>query len=376
MSLLKIEPQIANSTANFSFGNVFASNFYYANGSPFGGSVKYTASATPPASGNNPGDQWFNTTSQILYEYINDGVTAYWVDVQSATVSQANAPLQAQLTGGTSNVSVAVNGNVSVNVAGTPNVVTVSTSNVTVTGNVVTNGNIVVSGNVITPYITTVAGSGANLVIDPDGLGDLVVSPATEVLIQSTLTSTSTTTGALVVSGGVGIAGNVYSGGLVTAANGLSVTNGATIAGSLASGNIAITGNLTVSGSTTLAGATVLQQSYEIVNNSTATPSGTVTYDFTNAGTYYHSAPSATWTVNVTNVALNANRIFVIAFLINQGATGYLPSAYQINGTVVSVKWLNGSAPTASSSKTDIVSLSCMYTGSTWLVYGQAGSYS
>ena len=78
MSILKLEPQIANSSANFAFGNVFASNFYYANGQAFsGGSVKFTATTTPPSANNSPGDQWFNTTSQTLYEYINDGTGNY-----------------------------------------------------------------------------------------------------------------------------------------------------------------------------------------------------------------------------------------------------------------------------------------------------------
>lgn len=54
-----------------------------------GGGLTYTAATTPPASGNVAGDQWFNTTANVLYEYINDGTSAYWVDVQTPTVSSA-----------------------------------------------------------------------------------------------------------------------------------------------------------------------------------------------------------------------------------------------------------------------------------------------
>lgn len=44
--------------------------------------VKWTSSTTPPA---NPsaGDKWYATNTDILYEYIYDSVSSYWVDVQS-----------------------------------------------------------------------------------------------------------------------------------------------------------------------------------------------------------------------------------------------------------------------------------------------------
>ena len=144
MSILKIEPQIANSTANFSFGNVFASNFYYANGALFSGggsgTVKYTTATTPPASNNSPGDQWFNTATQVLYEYINDGTGNAWVDILSPTIA---ATTNALLINGTSNVSVANSGNISFNIAGTPNIVSASTSGVAVNGNVSVTGNFI-----------------------------------------------------------------------------------------------------------------------------------------------------------------------------------------------------------------------------------------
>jgi hypothetical protein len=55
-----------------------------------GSSLQYTAATTPPATGNNLGDQWFNTTNNILYEYITDGITHYWVDTNSPTQSVSN----------------------------------------------------------------------------------------------------------------------------------------------------------------------------------------------------------------------------------------------------------------------------------------------
>jgi hypothetical protein len=59
-------------------------------------------------------------------------------------------------------------------------------------------------------------GSNANLLLDPDGTGDVLFSTATHVIMLDPQISTSTTTGALVVAGGVGVGGNVNIGGTVT----------------------------------------------------------------------------------------------------------------------------------------------------------------
>ena len=55
-----------------------------------GSGVTYTAASAPPATGVNVGDQWYNTSTNVLYEYLTDGVTYYWVDTQSPTLSAGN----------------------------------------------------------------------------------------------------------------------------------------------------------------------------------------------------------------------------------------------------------------------------------------------
>ena len=78
-------------------GNVFANVLYTASGirwagngnvfaSGSGSGVTYTANTAPPTSGNISGDQWYNTSTDTLYEYINDGTSSYWVDVISPTI--------------------------------------------------------------------------------------------------------------------------------------------------------------------------------------------------------------------------------------------------------------------------------------------------
>jgi hypothetical protein len=76
-------------------GNVYAdalrttTGIYWAgNGNPIAG-ITYTASASSPAGPSN-GDQWYDTVNDILYEYIFDGTSSYWVDVQTSVIA-ANA---------------------------------------------------------------------------------------------------------------------------------------------------------------------------------------------------------------------------------------------------------------------------------------------
>jgi hypothetical protein len=64
-------------------------------GTPSGGgaggtALTYTAAATPPVSANTA-DQWYNTTTSILYEYLSDGTSSYWIDIQTPTVSSATS---------------------------------------------------------------------------------------------------------------------------------------------------------------------------------------------------------------------------------------------------------------------------------------------
>ena len=71
------------STSGNVYGNaILSDNYFYANGTPIPTGIVYTAATSPPA-GPDVGDQWYNTTSDVLYEYINDGTSNYWVDTTS-----------------------------------------------------------------------------------------------------------------------------------------------------------------------------------------------------------------------------------------------------------------------------------------------------
>ena len=65
------------------YGNaILSDNYFYANGQPIPTGIVYTANVAPPGS-SDIGDQWYDTTNDVLYEYITDGTSDYWVDTTS-----------------------------------------------------------------------------------------------------------------------------------------------------------------------------------------------------------------------------------------------------------------------------------------------------
>ena len=76
--------QNTNITAASSYAN---SAFTSANGK-----VKFTSSNTAPTS-PNPGDFWYYTTTDVLYESLTDGTSQYWFDIQTPTLSAVASDL-------------------------------------------------------------------------------------------------------------------------------------------------------------------------------------------------------------------------------------------------------------------------------------------
>jgi hypothetical protein len=65
------------------YGNaVLTDHYYYANGQPVPTGITYTAATSPPGT-PAIGDQWYDTSNDVLYEFINDGTSNYWVDTTS-----------------------------------------------------------------------------------------------------------------------------------------------------------------------------------------------------------------------------------------------------------------------------------------------------
>lgn len=85
--------RISGGAANYFLKTDGTGNLSWAtpSGGVGGTSLTYTTATSPPASGNLLGDQWFNTSSNVLYEYLNDGTAAYWVDISSPSTSTNSA---------------------------------------------------------------------------------------------------------------------------------------------------------------------------------------------------------------------------------------------------------------------------------------------
>lgn len=103
---------------------------------------------------------------------------------------------------------------------------------------------------------------------------------------------------------------------------------------------------------------------------------GTVVHDCTNAHIFYHTTPAADFTANFTNLNLNAESATTLSIVISQGATAYIPSAVEIGGVAQTLLWQGGSAPTGTTSGTDVVAFSILNDGGTYVVMGQLVGFS
>jgi hypothetical protein len=311
-------------SANVVTGNVYTSGgIYWSNngaayssGGGGGGTSNflYTASASAPGSPTT-GDQWFDTGDGTLYEYMDDGDSFQWVDIQTPTFA-SNA------------VVTSLSGDVSTsgNISGSSIIITsgIFWSNGTpFASSIYSDSNVetYIGGNVgaFQTYANSKIGSNSN--------GNVVIASAD--------TSVSATTGALVVTGGAGIGGNLH-----------------------ASGNI-------------------VQQSayYEIYSNVTNS-GGNLTCNFVNGSTFYTTL-TANVTANFTNVVAAAGRVTGATLIVDQGATAYRVANLQINsGVVQTIKWAGATTNTGTASNTDIMSFSLIsLDGTNWRVLGQISNY-
>jgi hypothetical protein len=112
-----------------------------------GGGGAFTTSASAPASAD-VGDFWYETDTDILYIYINDGESNFWLDIVTFPSELAN---------GNSNIMINANSNITVSAAGNSNVFTVTGTgaNITGTANITGNSNLsnlTTSGRIVVAY--------------------------------------------------------------------------------------------------------------------------------------------------------------------------------------------------------------------------------
>jgi hypothetical protein len=162
----------------------------------------------------------------------------------------------------------------------------------------------------------------------------------------------------------------------LTVQNNLVVDNNIQATSADISGNVALSSNLTVTGTTTTNGIAVFEKGViEGFSNLTGA-TGTVAHDCANGHIFKHASIAADFTANFTNLGLTNDHGTMIALILTQGGTAYIPTAVQIGGAAQTILWQGGSAPTGTTSGTDIVSFSITQSGGAYVVLGQLTSYS
>jgi hypothetical protein len=157
------------------------------------------------------------------------------------------------------------------------------------------------------------------------------------------------------------------------------LTGNTTIGGTLGvTGLTTLTGGLTTSGNARITGRFDVQELREDVVTTSIT-SQVMTADYTAANVYYNgTAPTANYTLNLTNVPTDDAKTFSVSVIQVQGAAGssFIPSAISIDGVAASpaLKWVGGTAPTptATSGKIDIFTFTFIRVASAWIVIGAA----
>ena len=102
---------------------------------------------------------------------------------------------------------------------------------------------------------------------------------------------------------------------------------------------------------------------------------GTVAHDCSTGHVFYHTGVAANFTANFTNLGLAQEDATNIAIIINQGNTGYIPSAVQIGGAAQTIIWNGNSTPSATDNGTDVFSFTILNDGGTYVVLGQMVSF-
>lgn len=119
----------------------------------------------------------------------------------------------------------------------------------------------------------------------------------------------------------------------------------------------------------------------ETTTVSATAATGTINYDVINQSVlYYTTDASANWTLNLRGDSSTTFASFIsvgqaveIKFLVTNGATAYAPTAFQIDGSSVTVKWAGGTAPSSGTANAvDEYAYTVICTGAgTYTVYGQ-----
>jgi uncharacterized membrane protein YphA (DoxX/SURF4 family) len=103
--------------------------------------------------------------------------------------------------------------------------------------------------------------------------------------------------------------------------------------------------------------------------------SSIVLHDISQSSIFSHSGLSTDFTANFTNVPTTNDRTISTALIIEQGATGYIPTAVQIDGVSQTFVWEDDIVPEPSINSTDVVSFILLRSGGAWTVLASLAKF-
>lgn len=210
---------------------------------------------------------------------------------------------------------------------------------------------------------------------------DLQVSDNLTVLGAAIFASTASAMSTLRVNGAATLDSTLFVDGVTTLDNTVNINgntnilNSASVAQNLiVSGSANIVGNTNITGNTTISGRLDVAEIVETISDSTIS-GGVLTANYNDANIFYvGTAPSANFTVNVTNAPTDDLRTFTITVITTQGATGYIPNVLQVAGSPITIRWAYGVTPTPTSNAgdIDIFNFTLIRRSSAWVVLGSS----
>ncbi len=126
-------------------------------------------------------------------------------------------------------------------------------------------------------------------------------------------------------------------------------------------------------GPATFTGRTDISEMRETIYPSSVS-GGVLTCNYNNGCVFYlPSGASSTFIVEISNVPTDNNYATTISIIVNQGSpAGYpSPTTLNINGSAVSIKWANSTAPTSgNTNRVDIWNFTLIRYSDSWTVLG------
>jgi hypothetical protein len=79
--------------------------------------------------------------------------------------------------------------------------------------------------------------------------------------------------------------------------------------------------------------------------------------------------------LDITNAPTSGTETIGVALIVEQGTTGYIPTSLTINGSTVTIQWINASVPTGNASQTDVFSFTLINNAGTYSALGSLSTF-